>query len=167
MEFKLIYAQTPDGAIGYLGPEGLPWYYREDLQHFKNITSGHSILMGRHTMDTFPKLLPNRFHYVLTRGERQSTLSSLHVNSIEEASEHAKQRGDNVIIGIGGGYVINALMGKATEIYRSILSNEYLEDNGRVVFVSDPVKHGYVLEDQRVSTDGSIIFEKWIQTASK
>ena len=49
----------------------LPWHYKEDLKYFKETTTGHDILMGRHTFETIlsyqNKPLPNRHHIVLTK----------------------------------------------------------------------------------------------------
>ena len=49
----------------------LPWHYKEDLKYFKETTTGHDILMGRHTFESIlsyqNKPLPNRHHIVLTK----------------------------------------------------------------------------------------------------
>jgi dihydrofolate reductase len=45
----------------------LPWYLPDDFKHFKQTTSGYPIIMGRKTLESFPKALPNRDHIVVTR----------------------------------------------------------------------------------------------------
>ena len=66
MNLVIIAALAPDGTIGHQGR--LPWHLREDLQHFKSVTMGHAILMGRKTHDSIGKPLPGRRNIVLTRG---------------------------------------------------------------------------------------------------
>jgi dihydrofolate reductase len=61
----IIAAIAPDGTIGHEGR--LPWHIREDLQHFKAVTTGHTIIMGRKTRASIGKPLPGRRNIVLTR----------------------------------------------------------------------------------------------------
>ena len=56
---------TPDRVIGRDGQ--LPWHIPEDLQHFKKVTMGHPIVMGRKTYDSIGKPLPGRHNIVVTR----------------------------------------------------------------------------------------------------
>ena len=66
MKIIIIAAIAPDGTIGHQGR--LPWHLREDLQHFKAVTMGHTLVMGRKTYDSIGKPLPGRRNIVLTRG---------------------------------------------------------------------------------------------------
>ena len=61
----LIVAVADDGTIGDGGR--LPWNIPEDLRYFKAKTTGHAIIMGRKTFESFPNPLPGRRHIVLTR----------------------------------------------------------------------------------------------------
>ena len=61
----LIAAAADDNAIGK--GSNLLWHLPKDFKHFKNLTTGHCIIMGRKTFETFPKLLPQRTHIVITR----------------------------------------------------------------------------------------------------
>lgn len=60
----LIVASTPDGIIGADGK--LPWHYKADLQRFKRLTMGGTLIMGRRTWESLPGPLPGRRHIVLT-----------------------------------------------------------------------------------------------------
>ena len=60
----LIAAVAANGTIGRNGT--LPWHLSADLKHFKTLTSGKRIVMGRRTWQSFPKPLPNREHVVVT-----------------------------------------------------------------------------------------------------
>lgn len=64
-EVVLVLARADNGVIGKDG--GLPWRLLADLKHFKALTLGHPMIMGRKTFDSLPGLLPGRRHIVLTR----------------------------------------------------------------------------------------------------
>ncbi|UZW55854.1 dihydrofolate reductase [Sphingobium sp. JS3065] len=64
-EIVLILARADNGVIGKDGD--LPWRLPADLRHFKALTLGHPMVMGRKTFDSLPGLLPGRRHIVLTR----------------------------------------------------------------------------------------------------
>ena len=64
-EITLVLARADNGVIGRDGD--LPWRLPADLKHFKAVTAGHPMLMGRRTFDSLPGLLPGRRHIVLTR----------------------------------------------------------------------------------------------------
>lgn len=61
----LVVARADNGVIGNAG--GMPWHLPADLRHFKMLTSGMPMIMGRKTFDSLPGLLPGRRHIVLTR----------------------------------------------------------------------------------------------------
>jgi dihydrofolate reductase len=61
----LVVARAENGVIGRDG--GLPWHLPEDLKHFKAVTMGAPMIMGRKTFESLPGLLPGRRHIVLTR----------------------------------------------------------------------------------------------------
>jgi dihydrofolate reductase len=61
----LVLARADNGVIGKDGD--LPWRLPADLKHFKAVTLGHPMIMGRKTFDSLPGLLPDRRHIVLTR----------------------------------------------------------------------------------------------------
>ena len=61
----LVYARAANGTIGKDG--GLPWHIPADLKHFKEVTMGKPMIMGRKTFESLPGILPGRRHIVLTR----------------------------------------------------------------------------------------------------
>lgn len=61
----LVVARADNGAIGKDGK--LPWHLPDDLRHFKRVTMGTPMVMGRRTFESLPGLLPGRRHIVLTR----------------------------------------------------------------------------------------------------
>ena len=77
----MIVACDRNGAIGKDGD--LPWRQSTDLQHFKKITMGSNLIMGRKTWDSLPGMLPGREHFVLSRGE----VEGVEVITFEQAIE--------------------------------------------------------------------------------
>ena len=64
----LVWAQTSTGVIGQAG--AMPWHLPEDMRHFSSLTSGHPVIMGRKTWESFPdkyRPLPDRTNIVITR----------------------------------------------------------------------------------------------------
>jgi dihydrofolate reductase len=64
-EITLVVARADNGVIGKDGR--LPWHLPADLRHFKEVTMGTPMIMGRRTFESLPGLLPGRRHVVLTR----------------------------------------------------------------------------------------------------
>lgn len=109
----LIVAASENDAIGK--DDGLIWDLKDDLKRFKSLTSGHCIIMGRKTFDTFPKSLPNRTHIVITRQKNyQVPEGVIVVNDLEEAIDIAK--GDLQPFVIGGGEIYKQAMPFAEKI---------------------------------------------------
>lgn len=93
----LIAAAAENNALGK--DNDLLWHLPEDFKRFKQITSGHYIIMGRKTFESFPKPLPNRTHIIITRQEEYLVEGCLVVHSLEEALEIAPQNEEVFIIG--------------------------------------------------------------------
>lgn len=79
----LVVARAANGVIGRGG--GLPWRIPADLRHFKKVTMGTVMVMGRKTFDSLPGVLPGRRHIVLTRDRNWSAKGAEVVHSVEEA----------------------------------------------------------------------------------
>ena len=92
------------GKKGQLGLKGrIPWHLPEELQHFKRLTMGHHLLMGRKTFQSLPAPLPGRIHLVLSRtlsGKLPSRCFA--VNSLKEALENARTGGETELFVCGG-----------------------------------------------------------------
>lgn len=93
----------------------LIWHLRDDLKRFKALTSGHHIIMGRKTFESFPKPLPNRTHIVISRQlDYQVPEGVLVVNNLEDALALAKNDAQPFII--GGGEIYKLAMPYASKI---------------------------------------------------
>ena len=80
----------------------LLWHLPKDLKHFKEITSGHPIVMGRKTYESIGKPLPNRTNIVVSRKKDWFEEGVLIVGSVKEALKFAKKIDENIFV-IGGG----------------------------------------------------------------
>jgi dihydrofolate reductase len=86
MQVGLIYARARNGAIGKGG--ALPWHLPEDLAHFKKVTLGSPVIMGRKTWDSLPprfRPLPGRANIVVTRQGDWHADGALRASSLAEA----------------------------------------------------------------------------------
>lgn len=87
----------------------LLWHLPKDLKHFKDLTSGHPIIMGRKTYESIGKPLPNRTNIVISRKKDWFEEGILIVGSIKEAVKFAKKIDENIFI-IGGGNIYEQTM---------------------------------------------------------
>lgn len=110
----MIWAQTEDGVIGMDG--GIPWHVPEDLAHFKATTTGHPVIMGRRTWESFPSTvrpLPDRTNIVVS-GSAVDLPGAVVVDSLDAAFEAARSSpGAEEIWVIGGGRVYAEAMPRA------------------------------------------------------
>ena len=95
----IIAAAAANDALGK--DNKLIWHLSNDLKRFKKLTSGHHIIMGRKTFESFPKALPNRVNVVITRDKNYTAENAVIVHSIEEALHLAKEDTQPFIIGGG------------------------------------------------------------------
>ena len=119
-EIVLIVARGDNGVIGNKGT--LPWHIPEDLKHFKKLTMGKPMIMGRRTFESLPGLLPGRRHIVITRdaGWRKEGAEVAH--DAEAAIAAAGDAADIAVIGgadIFGMFLPLAKRIELTEVHRS------------------------------------------------
>ena len=109
----IIVAAAENDAIGK--DNQLIWHLRDDLKRFKALTSGHHIIMGRKTFESFPKPLPNRTHVVITRqSDYKVPEGVIVVNSLEAALEVSAN--DERPFIIGGGEIYKQALPLADKI---------------------------------------------------
>jgi dihydrofolate reductase len=88
MKIALIAAVAENGAIGK--DNALLWHLPADLQHFKRLTTGHVVVMGRKTFESIGKPLPNRTNIVVTRQPDYRAEGCKVVHSLEEAIDEMR-----------------------------------------------------------------------------
>ena len=99
MKITLVAAIASNNVIGK--ENSLPWNIPEDLKRFKQMTSGHTILMGRKTFDSIGRPLPNRQNIVMTKDENFEREGIKVINDFDEALELIKESNDDIFV-IGG-----------------------------------------------------------------
>lgn len=102
MTVTLVVAMGANGVIGVDG--GLPWRLPEDLGHFKRLTLGHPMIMGRTTFESIGRALPGRTTIVLTRDPSWSADGVETAATFDEALERAHELDDEVFV-VGGAQV--------------------------------------------------------------
>ena len=100
MKVGLIWAQARGGVIGKDGV--MPWHLPEDLAHFKRVTQGHPVIMGRKTWDSIPprfRPLPGRTNIVVTRQPDWNENGAQRTSSLREALQLCENSAQVWIIG--------------------------------------------------------------------
>ena len=106
----LVAAVAENGVIGGYGQ--IPWRIPEDMKHFRAVTRGHTVVMGRLTFESIGRPLPDRTNIVVTRTPGWSAEGVTVAASVEEALALAGAGGGDVMV-IGGAQVYAAAMGAA------------------------------------------------------
>ena len=135
MKKIIIAAVAENGAIGK--DEDIPWHIPEDLEHFKQKTTGHPVIMGRKTFESLPenfRPLPDRTNIVLTRSDMEKEGIKV-VGSMEEAYSIAEELDDKTFI-IGGASVYEQGLPEAdkmvlTEVKREVSGDTFFPDFDR------------------------------------
>lgn len=115
----LVVAMGPGRVIGRNG--GLPWHYSEDLKHFRRVTTGHAIIMGRKTWDSIGRPLPGRRNIVVTRQQGLIIDGCEVAHSLEEAIALAREHDDEPRV-IGGSTLYESALPLATRLYLTEVS---------------------------------------------
>ena len=108
----IIAAAASNHALGK--DNKLIWHLSKDLQHFKTLTNGHAVIMGRKTFESMPRALPNRTNIVITRQSDFQAENITVTSSLSEALTIAKDDPRPFII--GGGEIYKEAMNIADEI---------------------------------------------------
>ncbi|QGA80061.1 dihydrofolate reductase [Candidatus Nanohalobium constans] len=125
---KIIIAAVAENDV--IGKDGeIPWHIPKDLQHFKEKTTGHTVVMGRKTFESLPDSftpLPDRENIVLTRSDFSPKNESVKLaNSLDEAWEKAES--EKIFI-IGGAGIYRQTMSEADKMILTEIHEEYKGD---------------------------------------
>lgn len=115
MIVSLIAAVAENRVIGRNNE--LIWRLPNDMRFFKSTTSGHYVVLGRKTFDSFGKPLPNRTHVVITRNETFHYPGVLRASGIDEALEICRNGGETEVFVLGGGEIYQQSMKHADKLY--------------------------------------------------
>ena len=121
----IVVAMGEKNGIGF--ENRLLWHLPKDLKHFKEITSGHPVIMGRKTYESIGKPLPNRTNIVVSRKTDWFEEGILIVGSIKEAVKFAKKIDEEIFI-IGGGKIYEQTMEIADRLEVTLVKAELEAD---------------------------------------
>lgn len=124
MKLSLIVAFDKNRLIGR--DNGLPWHLPADLKHFKAITMGHHMIMGRKTFESIGKPLPGRTTVIITRQQNFQAEGCIVVHHLDEALEYCKNE-DEVFV-IGGAQIFNCTMPIADRLYITEIDHAFEGD---------------------------------------
>jgi dihydrofolate reductase len=148
----LVVARARNGVIGRDG--GLPWRIPADLRHFKAVTMGSVMVMGRRTFDSLPKLLPGRRHIVLTRDRDWGAPGAETARSVDEAIALA---GEEPVSVIGGAEIFGLFLPLAQTVE---LTEVHAEPEGDTMMPPlDPSRWREVAREAHGSEDGRPAFD--------
>jgi dihydrofolate reductase len=124
MKISIVVAISENNAIGKNNQ--LLWYLPADLKHFKNITTGHTVIMGRKTYESLGKPLPNRRNIIITR--QDITIEGCEVaKSIADAL--ALGAGEKEIFILGGAEIYQQSIHLTDRIYLTIVHQKFDADS--------------------------------------
>ncbi len=141
---SIVVAVSTNGVIGHRGQ--LPWHLPADLKHFKDVTEGHAVIMGRKTFESIGRPLPNRRNIVVTRQEDYKPASAEasvgkpagveFVHSIEEAlalchpdpALDAGERPSPEVFLIGGAELYRQMFDRTDRIYLTRIHEDFAGD---------------------------------------
>lgn len=123
---SIIVAKAKNNIIGK--DNSLIWHLPEDLKRFKQITTGHTIIMGRRTFESLGRVLPNRHHVVLCN-DMAMDINDKNVEILEDISMLDKYiNSDEENFVIGGATMYRLLMPYCTKMYITEIDKEFEGD---------------------------------------
>jgi dihydrofolate reductase len=139
----------------------LPWHISADLKHFKEITQGGVVVMGRKTLESMGRTLPKRVNWVITRDSNWSFEGTKVAHSIEDALAQAvadvkaSEKPDAIFV-IGGGEIFKQTMNIADCLE---LTHVELDVQGDAYYPEIPVEFKKVASEQHIDDKTGIAFE--------
>lgn len=159
IEPAIIVAMTHERTIGNHGD--LPWRYREDLRHFKQMTMGHTLIMGRKTWDSIGRPLPGRQSIVLSRNPDFKAPGAICVGSWTEAINMAKKHHDPTPFIIGGSSIYAAALQWAKTMHITYIDQYYVGN----VFFPKWDKHQWIETHRRQGKTPELQFVRYARRA--
>ncbi|MBP4041458.1 type 3 dihydrofolate reductase [Aeromonas sp. SrichE-2G] len=114
MQISMIAAMAHDRVIGL--DNQMPWHMPADLAHFKRVTLGKPVLMGRKTFESIGRPLPGRRNLVISRNPAYQAEGVEVIDSVEAALALLGEGVDELMV-IGGGYLYGQLLPRADRLY--------------------------------------------------
>lgn len=123
---SLLVAMDRNHVIGY--ENDMPWHLPKDLKHFKEKTTGHTMIMGRKTFDSIGRVLPNRKNIILTQQKDYRINGADIIHSLDEVYEREKQNPNEELFIIGGGNLFKQVLPYADRMYITKIDEKFAGD---------------------------------------
>ena len=143
MHISMIAAMTPARVIG--AKNTMPWHLPADLKHFKAVTLGKPVIMGRKTYESIGKALPARENIVISSREDYQLPDAHVVHSIDAALAKARMFNTQEVMIIGGGSIYKDFLPQATRLYLTLIDADISGDT----FFPEYESHYYWQEIER------------------
>ena len=123
---SIIVAKAKNNVIGKNNT--LIWHIPDDLKRFKQLTTGHTIIMGRKTFESLGRVLPNRHHVVLCKNTKLNINDENVeiINDISMLEKYIKDSEENFVI--GGATIYKQLMSKCSKMYITEINKDFEGD---------------------------------------
>ena len=151
-ELTIIAAVSLNNVIG--NKNKLIWKLSDDLKRFKELTTGHSIIMGRKTFDSLSNPLPNRDNIVITRSSNYSNPDIKVCSSIEDAISLTEE--DNQPFIIGGGEIYSQTINMVDKIELTRVHEEF---DGDAYFPEIPLDIFELINEEKYNSDSKNEFD--------
>lgn len=123
-QLAIIVAHAQNGTIGLAG--NMPWRLPEDLKHFKEVTMGHPVIMGRVTHESIGRPLPGRLNIVISRSPDYKAEGCLTATSLEDAVKLVPE--NELAFVIGGAQIYTQALGMTDTCWITEIQAEYPGD---------------------------------------
>lgn len=159
--FEIVHVVAMDQQHCIGKNNDLPWHISADLKHFKEITQGGVVVMGRKTLESMGRALPKRVNWVITRDTNWTFDGVKTASSIEDALEQAipnvlaSEKPESIFI-IGGGEIFKQTMHIADRLE---LTHVDLNVDGDVFYPSIPTEFKKIASESHIDDKTAIAFE--------
>lgn len=126
MKISIIAAMDEKMGIGKNGK--LPWHISADLKRFKDLTTNHTVIMGRKTFESIGHPLPNRRSIILTHNLSFNSMGGQVATSLHDGLEMARMAEETEVFIIGGADIFSQSIGLADELYLTIIKGDFGAD---------------------------------------
>jgi dihydrofolate reductase len=148
MTISCIVAVAHNRVIGR--DNDIPWYLPADLQYFKKVTMGHTVVMGRNCFNSIGRPLPKRTNIIVTRDPYYISSVCPIAKSIPEALEIANENGETEVFIIGGGQIYAQTVDLWDRLY---LTEVDIEVDGDVFFPEIDMKQWKLISEEPHTKD--------------
>ena len=152
MRISLIAAMAENRVIGR--DNQLPWRLSADLKHFRKITTGKPIIMGRNTHDSIGRPLPDRLNIIISRDQQYQADGCVVVHSIDAALKAASEAEEVMIM--GGAQLYEQMIERADRLYLTLV---HAEIEGDVYFPDIDWEHWQEISAENFKSDDKNEFD--------